>query len=81
MSSGDDVPAPIIKDADISKEDFHHDEDQPGLSEGDEGEVILSYGDGGLRGLARSPYVLGAAALASMGGFAFGYGDNLKPKS
>lgn len=34
----------------------------------------LSYGSNGLKGLLESPYVLGAAFLASMGGFSFGYG-------
>lgn len=34
----------------------------------------VSYGKSGLAGLAASPYVVGAAALASMGGFSFGYG-------
>ncbi|KAF4983234.1 hypothetical protein FDECE_17346 [Fusarium decemcellulare] len=41
-----------------------------------EGEVILqdvSYGPGGVRGLFSSPYVSGAAFLASLGGFSFGY--------
>ncbi|GME34568.1 putative high-affinity glucose protein [Neofusicoccum parvum] len=33
----------------------------------------LSYGKTGIRGLVSSPYVLGAAFLASMGGFSFGY--------
>ncbi|KAH7232480.1 general substrate transporter [Fusarium solani] len=32
-----------------------------------------SYGPPGIRGLAASPYVLGASFLASMGGFSFGY--------
>ena len=42
---------------------------RPGLAD-----VDLSYGSEGLSGLVRSPYVLGAAVLASMGGFSFGYG-------
>ncbi|KAI7227516.1 hexose carrier protein [Hortaea werneckii] len=33
----------------------------------------VSYGPGGLRGLIHSPYVFGAAFLASLGGFSFGY--------
>ena len=33
----------------------------------------VSYGPGGVRGLVSSPYVLGAAFLASLGGFSFGY--------
>ena len=33
----------------------------------------VSYGPSGIRGLASSPYVLGAAFLASLGGFSFGY--------
>ncbi|XEV01569.1 hypothetical protein FSHL1_006856 [Fusarium sambucinum] len=33
----------------------------------------ISYGHGGIRGVVASPYVFGAAFLASMGGFSFGY--------
>lgn len=33
----------------------------------------VSYGPNGFRGLISSPYVLGAAFLASLGGFSFGY--------
>ncbi|OJD34080.1 high-affinity glucose protein [Diplodia corticola] len=33
----------------------------------------VSYGKSGMKGLVESPYVLGAAFLASMGGFSFGY--------
>lgn len=33
----------------------------------------VSYGPNGVRGLFGSPYVFGAAFLASMGGFSFGY--------
>jgi hypothetical protein len=35
----------------------------------------LNYGSNGLTGLFKSPYVFGAAFLASMGGFSFGYGQ------
>lgn len=38
------------------------------------GTAIISYDSNGLGGIVRSPYVLGAAALASFGGFSFGYG-------
>lgn len=33
----------------------------------------VSYGPGGIRGIIASPYVFGAAFLASLGGFSFGY--------
>ncbi|VUC20277.1 unnamed protein product [Clonostachys rosea] len=36
---------------------------------------IIEYDTHGLSGIVRSPYVLGAATLASMGGFSFGYGN------
>ncbi|KAJ4269759.1 hypothetical protein NW762_001427 [Fusarium torreyae] len=36
-------------------------------------ETIIEYDSNGLSGIVRSPYVLGAAALASLGGFSFGY--------
>jgi hypothetical protein len=37
-------------------------------------EDVIRYDDKGLSGILRSPYVFGAAALASLGGFSFGYG-------
>lgn len=33
----------------------------------------VSYGPGGIRGIIASPFVFGAALLASLGGFSFGY--------
>lgn len=54
-------------------------EDNPILIEHDEGRTIeipnemLSYGPGGVKGLISSGYVFGAAFLASLGGFSFGY--------
>lgn len=33
----------------------------------------VSYGPGGIKGIVSSPFVFGAAFLASMGGFSFGY--------
>lgn len=33
----------------------------------------VSYGPGGIKGLASNPFVFGAAFLASLGGFSFGY--------
>ncbi|KAL1875610.1 hypothetical protein Plec18167_005546 [Paecilomyces lecythidis] len=35
--------------------------------------IQIAYGNGGVRGLLGSPYILGAAWLASLGGFSFGY--------
>ena len=35
----------------------------------------VSYGPGGVRGLLGSPYVFGAAFLASLGGFSSGYDE------
>lgn len=34
----------------------------------------ITYDSDGLAGILRSPYVFGATALASFGGFSFGYG-------
>lgn len=34
----------------------------------------VSYGPDGIRGIFSSPYVFGAALLASLGGYSFGYG-------
>ncbi|KAI1054499.1 hypothetical protein LB506_010703 [Fusarium annulatum] len=36
-------------------------------------EAAIEYDSNGLSGIVRSPYVLGAATLASLGGFSFGY--------
>ncbi|KAL5596313.1 hypothetical protein FOVSG1_010002 [Fusarium oxysporum f. sp. vasinfectum] len=36
-------------------------------------ETAIEYDSNGLSGIVRSPYVLGAATLASLGGFSFGY--------
>lgn len=38
---------------------------------------IINYDNSGPSGIFRSPYVFGAALLASFGGFSFGYGNNL----
>lgn len=37
----------------------------------------VSYGRTGIRGVVASPYVFGAAMLASMGGFSFGYDQSV----
>jgi hypothetical protein len=37
-------------------------------------EPTLAYDNTGIMGIIRSPYVFGAALLASFGGFSFGYG-------
>lgn len=44
-----------------------------GNSDGDVFAEHVAYGPDGMRGILGSPYVLGAAFLASMGGFSFGY--------
>lgn len=36
----------------------------------------INYDVDGIKGIVRSPYVLGAALLASFGGFSFGYGTS-----
>ncbi|KAL1615489.1 hypothetical protein SLS54_009021 [Diplodia seriata] len=48
-----------------------HDNELTTIPSNAEGHV--SYGKSGIAGLIESPYVLGAAFLASMGGFSFGY--------
>lgn len=64
---------PVNDDTSLDKEKVVHDE-----SVGDDALEILSaevkYDNGQLRDLMRSPYVFGAAWLASIGGFSFGYG-------
>ena len=39
----------------------------------------VKYDNGKLRDLGRDPYVFGAALLASLGGFSFGYGQYAVP--
>lgn len=52
----------------------HNEEVYSGVSEQDPFDYDkLKYGNNGLKGLISSPYVFGAAFLASMGGFSFGY--------
>lgn len=56
---------------------IEHAEHERGLSH-----VLASqvqYDNAGLGGILRSPYVFGAALLASFGGFSFGYGKNRIP--
>lgn len=60
----------------IEKSPAHHENARPSLVEQDPFDYDnLHYGSTGLRGLLASPYVFGAAFLASMGGFSFGYGE------
>lgn len=56
-------------DAVSMREEVVSKEDMPAL---DAEEV--HYGYSGMRGILKSPYVFGAALLASMGGFSYGYG-------
>lgn len=39
-------------------------------------EAAIEYGSNGFGGIVPSPYFLGAATLASLGGFSFGYGKS-----
>ena len=41
----------------------------------------VRYGYAGVRGIFASPYVFGAALLASMGGFSYGYGTKCTASS
>jgi hypothetical protein len=41
----------------------------------------ISYGYSGIRGIIKSPYIFGAALLASMGGFSYGYGNIIPPNN
>lgn len=62
---------------------IEHDED--GNLKSEEGMVRpvaveeLSYGLRGMKAVFASPYVFGAALLASMGGFSYGYGTSQSP--
>lgn len=56
-------------------EHYENEKARPSLVEQDPFDYDkLNYGQSGLSGLLSSPYVFGAAFLASMGGFSFGYG-------
>lgn len=65
----------------IAKDLTEHQERRPshvefGLSH-DHMAAHVEYDNRGIAGVLRSPYVFGAAALASMGGFSFGYGESV----
>ncbi|KAI9736309.1 MAG: hypothetical protein M1834_001195 [Cirrosporium novae-zelandiae] len=56
--------------------EHHEDLDMVKVTEGDIPDCLVeevSYGPGGIKGIISSPYVVGAAFLASLGGFSFGY--------
>ncbi|KAI1086675.1 hypothetical protein F5B19DRAFT_122280 [Rostrohypoxylon terebratum] len=53
-----------------NKDGSDHFEDAPSR---EESTAEISYGDKGIKGIIQSPYVFGAALLASLGGFSFGY--------
>jgi NAD(P)H-hydrate repair Nnr-like enzyme with NAD(P)H-hydrate dehydratase domain len=60
---------------DKTPEHYENEKARPSLVEQDPFDYDkLNYGQSGLSGLLSSPYVFGAAFLASMGGFSFGYG-------
>jgi hypothetical protein len=62
--------------SELSVEPADHKEDLSPIPTGELPDKLaeqVSYGPSGIRGLGSSPYVLGAAFLASLGGFSFGY--------
>ena len=63
---------------DGNKGSVEHDEtSQFVLKKEEAGEYVIepvTYGYNGVKAWLRSPYVFGAALLASMGGFSYGYG-------
>ncbi|KAM0213629.1 hypothetical protein ACHAQD_009282 [Fusarium lateritium] len=63
-------------DDDGTKHDVKADHLETPTAHSPNGEVIfedVSYGPNGIRGIMASPFVFGAASLASLGGFSFGY--------
>lgn len=63
-------------DSELSVEHVDHNEDLSAIPTAELPDRLaeqVSYGPTGVRGLVSSPYVLGAAFLASLGGFSFGY--------
>lgn len=70
---------PVPKEADaeaVSQTSSNHIEDSNPVNHVlQQSEEVIFYGPSGLRGIFHSSYVLGAAALASLGGFSFGYGE------
>jgi hypothetical protein len=53
----------------FAHDEHRSDDESPELSASD-----INYDSNGVRGILNSPYVCGAALLASFGGFSFGYG-------
>ncbi|KAF4458530.1 high-affinity glucose [Fusarium albosuccineum] len=75
--SGPGFTADALDNAKADHLESHHIDQTKSIPKG---EVILqdvSYGPGGIRGLFSSPYVSGAAFLASLGGFSFGYDQGI----
>lgn len=70
-TDGDPLKAVSSHDPATEKIEDLADNDLTTIPSNVEGHV--SYGKSGIAGLIESPYVLGAAFLASMGGFSFGY--------
>ncbi|KAF2848193.1 general substrate transporter [Plenodomus tracheiphilus IPT5] len=68
MDKSGNYPSPSKGDADDTK--IEHLEENTVL---DVRDAEVAYGKNGIPGLIGSPYVFGAACLASMGGFSFGY--------
>lgn len=66
--------------ADLTRSSVSSSSKQPGAYSHDEvaptaaAAENIAYDRNGVRGIVRSPFVLGAALLASFGGFSFGYG-------
>lgn len=74
MAERNDESAPSAHEPDVDKlESFAHDEHSKDETP-EFADIKISYDSSGIKGILNSPYVCGAALLASFGGFSFGYG-------
>jgi hypothetical protein len=75
MAETNDESTPSANKLGVAKhESFAHDEHAKD-SAPEFADIDISYDSSGLKGIFNSPYVCGAALLASFGGFSFGYGE------
>lgn len=77
MADTKESSTPVVeKTASIGHDEFAGTIETPELATAD-----ITYDRNGIKGILRSPFVCGAAMLASFGGFSFGYGTSRHARS
>jgi hypothetical protein len=72
MAELKDTSAAAAEKLSFNHDEHRSDDESPELSA-----LEINYDSNGIRGILNSPYVCGAALLASFGGFSFGYGMSI----